>query len=170
MTANQRKVYEAVIAGPRGEIKGPLLAALHRPELADKWQQFGELLRFRTSVPPRHTELAILVTARCCNCPFEWYAHSGPARSAGIEHEYMQSIVDQETPNFTDPLDLAVYIFALELQRKKNVDDGPYQAVLDAYGVVGVVELTAVIGYYTMVAMTLNAHRIPMPADVPAAF
>jgi len=27
----------------------------------------------------------------------------------------------------------------------------------------GVVELTALIGYYTMVSMTLNAHEIPLP-------
>jgi 4-carboxymuconolactone decarboxylase len=170
MTAEQRKVYDAVIAGPRGEIKGPLLAALHRPELADKWQQFGELLRFRTSVPPRHTELAILVTARCCNCPFEWVAHDGPARGAGLEGEYIASMLNQKKPAFSDPLDAAVYDFTLQLQQKKDVNDEIYQEILGAYGAVGVVELTAVIGYYTMVAMTLNAHRIPLPADAQVPF
>jgi 4-carboxymuconolactone decarboxylase len=48
MTPEQRRVYDAVAAGPRGKVQGPLLAALHRPELADKWQQLGELLRYRT--------------------------------------------------------------------------------------------------------------------------
>jgi 4-carboxymuconolactone decarboxylase len=170
MTAEQRQVYDAVIAGPRGEIKGPLLAALHRPELADKWQQFGELLRYRTSVPSRYTELAILVTARSCGCPFEWHAHSGPAHSAGLEDRYISAILHQQNPDFSDPLDVAVYDFASELQRSKHVGDETYQKIWDAFGTVGVVELTAVIGYYTMVAMTLNAHQIPMPAGAQAPF
>jgi 4-carboxymuconolactone decarboxylase len=170
LTAEQRKVYDAVVSGPRGEIKGPLLPALHRPELADKWQQLGELLRFRTTVPSRHTELAILVTARSCNCPFEWLAHDGPARIAGLEDELIRAILECRTPAFHDPVDAAVYEFALQLQQTKKVSDNVYQGVLDAYGVVGIVELTAVIGYYTMVAMTLNAHEMPMPKGAVAPF
>jgi 4-carboxymuconolactone decarboxylase len=170
MTPDQRRVYDAVVSGPRGEIKGPLLAALHRPELADKWQQFGELLRFRTSVRPRHTELAILVTARCCDCQFEWLAHEGPALQAGLDPADLDAIRTLGQPAFADSEDTAVHDFAMQLQKTKMVDDGAYQKVLDIYGTVGVVELTAVIGYYTMVAMTLNTHQFPLPANVAAPF
>ncbi len=55
MSEEQRKVYDDVLRGPRGTMKGPLLAALYSPELADRWQKFGEILRYRTSLPPRHT-------------------------------------------------------------------------------------------------------------------
>ena len=51
MTADQKRIHDAVVSGPRGMLVGPLRAAIHRPELADKWQQFGELLRYRTSLP-----------------------------------------------------------------------------------------------------------------------
>ncbi|MBV8512330.1 MAG: carboxymuconolactone decarboxylase family protein, partial [Xanthobacteraceae bacterium] len=68
LTAEQKRVYDAIVSGPRGALRGPLRAALHNPELADKWQQLGELLRYRTSLPPQLSELAILVTARHCNC------------------------------------------------------------------------------------------------------
>src|SRR4029453_8321694 len=64
MTPEQRRVYDAIVKGPRGTLVGPLRAALHRPELAEKWQQLGELLRYRTSLPPQISEIAILVTAR----------------------------------------------------------------------------------------------------------
>src|SRR3546814_8522453 len=80
MNPAQRAVYEAIVSGPRGGLVGPLRAALHNPELADKWQRFGELLRFRTSLTKRHSELAILVTARVWNCSFEWFQHE-PHRS-----------------------------------------------------------------------------------------
>ena len=66
-----------MVSGPRGELRGPLRAALHRPELADKWQQLGELLRYRTSLPARLNELAILVTARPWHCQLEWHIHEG---------------------------------------------------------------------------------------------
>jgi 4-carboxymuconolactone decarboxylase len=75
MTPDQRRVHDAVVSGPRGELRGPLRAVLHRPELADKWQQLGELLRFRTSLPPQLKELAILVTGRHCHAQLEWHIH-----------------------------------------------------------------------------------------------
>ena len=53
MTDEQKRVYDAVVRGPRGVVVGPLRAALHRPELAERWSQFGEILRYRTSLPPR---------------------------------------------------------------------------------------------------------------------
>ncbi|MGZ3361482.1 MAG: carboxymuconolactone decarboxylase family protein, partial [Xanthobacteraceae bacterium] len=80
MTPEQRRVHDAVVAGPRGELRGPLRAVLHRPELADKFQQLGELLRFRTSLPPQLKELAILVTGRHCHAQLEWHIHEQMAR------------------------------------------------------------------------------------------
>src|SRR5262245_65992512 len=84
MTAEQRRVYDAVASGPRGVVQGPLLAALHRPELAEKWQQLGELLRYRTSLPPELSEVAILVTAQRSRCQLEWHLHEGFAEKAGV--------------------------------------------------------------------------------------
>ena len=84
MTPEQRRVHDAVVSGPRGELRGPLRAALYRPELADKWQQFGELLRYRISLPPMLSELAILVTARHCHAQLEWFIHEQMAAKAGL--------------------------------------------------------------------------------------
>jgi 4-carboxymuconolactone decarboxylase len=163
MTAEQRRVYEAVVSGPRGELRGPLRAALHRPELADKWQQLGEILRYRTSLPPRLSELAILVTARHCNCQLEWYIHEIMAQKAGLEPAIIEDIRSGRWPSDADAEALAIFDYANELNRHKRVDSATYGRVLDRWDVVGVVELTALIGYYTMVAMTLNAHEIPLP-------
>ena len=75
MDQDQRRVYDKIVSGRRGKIQGPLRAALHNAELADRWQALGELLRYQTTLTPRLSELAILVTARACRSPFEWYAH-----------------------------------------------------------------------------------------------
>ena len=84
MTPEQRRVYDSIVTGPRGRLVGPLRAALHRPELAEKWQQFGELLRYRTSLPPMLSELAILVTARHCRSNLEWHIHEQMAIKAEL--------------------------------------------------------------------------------------
>jgi 4-carboxymuconolactone decarboxylase len=170
MTPEQRRVYDAVVSGPRGKLQGPLRAALHRPELADKWQQFGEVLRYRTSLPPRLSELAILVTARHCNCDLEWHIHEQMARQAGLAGSIIDDIRDAKRPASADGETLLTFDYAAELNRSKTVAEETYRRALERFGVVGVVELTALIGYYTMVAMTLNAHEIPLPDGAQAPF
>lgn len=163
MTSEQRRVYDTVVSGPRGVLRGPLLAALHRPELADKWQQFGELLRYRTSLPPRLSELAILVTARHWNCQLEWYLHESVAREAGLSGAIITAIANGRRPETAGPDEFEVHDYCVELHKTRTVGDDTYRPVLERWGTVGVVELTALIGYYTMVAMTLNVHEIPLP-------
>ena len=163
MTPEQRRVYDAVVSGPRGKVEGPLRAALHRPELADKWQQFGAALRYDTSLPPRLSELAILVTARAWDSQFEWYAHEPHALRAGLAPEAVEAIRAGERPKFANPDEAAVYDYVTELQRTHAVSEATYRRALEMFDVIGVVELTALTGYYSMVAMTLNAHEIPLP-------
>ena len=170
MTAEQRCVYDAVASGPRGIVQGPLLAALHRPELADKWQQLGELLRYRTSLPPQLAEIAILVTSQRSRCQLEWHLHEGFAEKAGVPCAVIEDIHAGRRPASAEPQMLAIHDYAAELQEQRTVSEATYQRVLDGWGVVGVVELTALIGYYTMVAMTLNAHEFPLPAGVKPPF
>ena len=169
MSEDQRRVYDAVVSGPRGVVVGPLRAALHRPELADKWQQLGEILRYRTSLPPRLSELAILVTARHWSSQLEWQQHAPAALKGGLAQQIVDAIREGRRPAFANQDEEAVFEFAFELQNAKAVKDKTYQRTLGLIGVQGIVELTALIGYYTMVAMTLVAHEIPLPeGSVPA--
>lgn len=170
MNPEQRAVYEKIISGPRGRIQGPLRAALHSPELADKWQAIGALLRYGTTLPPRLSEIAILVTGRACDSPFEWYAHRAEAEKAGIEQPIIEALLAQAEPPGMSADDAAVYHYAVELNRHNSVSDATYTTALARFGERTVVELTALVGYYTMVAMTLNCHEIPLPEGVAPAF
>lgn len=168
MTADQKRVYEKIVSGPRGRLVGPLRAALHNPELAERWQALGALLRFGTSLPPRVSELAIVVTARRWNSQIEWHIHAEAARAAGISNAVLDAIEARALPPFDTDDDALVYEFARQLQETGQVDPALHARAVKRWAAVGVVELTAVIGYYTMVSMTLNAHEIPMPDDTPA--
>lgn len=165
LTSAQRRVYDAIVVGPRGGVRGPFLAALHSPDLADKWQQLGELLRYRTSLAPRLSELAILVTARRWDCQFEWYAHEPHALSGGLAAATINDIRHGRTPQFVNADEQVVFDYTSELHEHRTVSAQTHGRLVRALGIVGVVELTALIGYYTMVAMTLNAHEILPPHD-----
>lgn len=163
MDAEQRRVYENIISGPRGTLVGPLRAALLNPKLAEIWQQFGALLRFGTSLTPRASELAIIVTARRWNSQIEWYIHAQAAAKAGLPEAVIEQLKNGVTPAFDSAEDADIYEFTRQLQQNGVVDDATYQRVVARWQPAGVVELVAVIGYYTLVSMTLNAHEIPMP-------
>ena len=170
MNPEQRRVYEAIVGGPRGRLVGPLRAALHRPELADKWQQFGELLRYRTALPPKLSELAILVTARHTRSSLEWHIHEQMALKAELPAAIIADIFAQHRPADADDDMLRIYDYAHELTENNTVSDATHKRVTERFGVVAVVELTALVGYYTMVAMTLNAHQIPLPDGATPVF
>jgi 4-carboxymuconolactone decarboxylase len=170
MTSEQRRVYDAIVTGPRGRLVGPLRAALHRPELAQKWQEFGELLRYRTSLPPMLSELAILVTAQHCRCDLEWHIHEQMAVNAELPRPVIDKVRSGSRPALDNADILMVYDFARELNERNTVSESVHARVREHFGVVGVVELTALIGYYTMVAMTLNAHEIPLPEGATPVF
>ena len=163
MTPEQRRVYDEVMAGPRGKFMGPLRAVIHWPELADHWQKLGALLRFGTTFPPRLSELAILVTARAWESQLEWHAHEPIARKAGLAEETIAAIRERRRPSLADADEQAVYDFAAEMHETHTVSEPTYARVRERFGTLGVVQLTALLGYYTMVAMTLNAHDIPIP-------
>lgn len=168
MTSEQREVFDAVINGPRKAFVGPLRAVIHSPELADHWQRLGEYLRYRSVIPRKLNELAIIVTARRWNSELEWVVHAQAARKAGLDEQIIDAILGGSAPAFEDPAEAEIYAFARELQLNGQVSEAIYDAVRKRWDERGVVELTAVIGYYTMVSMTLNAHRIPLPDGLSA--
>lgn len=170
MNDEQRRVYDEIVNGPRGAVVGPLLAVLHRADLAERWSKLGELLRYRTSLPMRLSELAILVTARRWRSALEWHIHAPIAINAGLPPDVVEAIRCNSAPHFDDERDAEIYAFAKELQESTVVSDAVYDAVLKRWAIVGVVELTALIGYYTMVAMTLNAHAFELPNKAPHPF
>ena len=159
----QRKVWDGVVSGPRGEVIGPLRAAIHNAELAARWSALGETLRFSTSLPKRLSELAICVTGRRWSAQVEWFVHARVAAEAGIAPEVLEAIRDGKAPSFADAGEALVSEVARTLQQDGRVPDTIYAAAQESFGTKGVVELTALVGYYTMVSMTLNAHHIPLP-------
>jgi 4-carboxymuconolactone decarboxylase len=163
MTDAQRRVHDAMMSGPRRSPPiGPLAAAMHRPDLAEKWSDLGLVLRFNSSFPPRLREFVILLTGRHWDCQFEWFSHEAEARKAGLSNQSIETLRDGGS-TFRAADEQTIHDYATELLRDHHASDTTYQRILAAHGTAGIVELTALIGYYSMVALTLNAHEIGVP-------
>ena len=163
LTPAQQAVYNKIVSGPRGRVQGPLRVWLTSPELADKAQALGAFCRYGTSLPPRLSELAILVMGAYWQAGFEWYAHAPLAIKAGIPAAAAEAIRVGKTPSLAQEDEQIVYRFAHELVHARRVSQPAYAAAVVAFGEQTVVELVAILGYYGLVSMTLNAFEIPLP-------
>jgi 4-carboxymuconolactone decarboxylase len=163
MTPQQKAVYDEAAGGRRGHAPAPMIAWLQNPELARRAQKLGELLRYETSLPPRLSELAILVVARHWTAHFEWRAHKQEALKAGISPEVVAMIAAHKMPNLETDRERAVYRLATTLLETRAIPDALYQEGVRALSERGVVDLIGILGYYTLVAMTLNTFEIGLP-------
>ena len=164
MKPEQRAVYAQTVAGRRGSVPANVLVWLHSPDLAARAQKLGEFVRYDTKLPPRHSELAILVVARHWSAQYEWAIHAAEATRAGIPESIIDAIRERRPPSFDDPPSRAIFDFTTALVSTGRVPDDLYKAAVHELGVRPLVELVALVGYYTMVALTLNAFQIPAPA------
>jgi 4-carboxymuconolactone decarboxylase len=163
MTAEQQRVHDEIKAGPRGKVVGPLEVWLYSAELADRAQRLGAYVRYNSTLPAELSELAILVTARLWKAAFEWHSHVGPARVAGIPDAVIEAIRLGAEPALEDAKSRAVYAVARELHEARALSDGTYAHAEAELGRQGLVDLIGILGYYTLISMTLKAFDVPTP-------
>ena len=108
-----------------------------------------------------------MVIGRHWSAQVEWWVHAEEASKTGISKDIIEAIKHGEPPPFQKAEDIAVYEFTRQTLLNGKPDDQTYKKIVDLWGAKAVMELSAIIGYYTLVALTLNAHDIPLPDDVP---
>jgi 4-carboxymuconolactone decarboxylase len=133
-------------------------------------QKLGEYVRFKTSVPRRLNEMAILMTARFWSSQYEWFAHEKLALEAGLGPAVIEAIHAGRRPAGMLADETIVYDFCTELRERRRVSDGTFSAAVDLLGEKGVVDLIANMAYYDLVSMVLNVDRYPLPAGAALPF
>ena len=159
LDAEGKQLYDEILAA-RGSIAGPFRVWLHSPEFTRRATRLGEFLRYHTSLPPRLSELVILTTARRQKSEAEWAIHEPLARKAGLPGEVIEALQSDQRPTFTEAAEEAIYDYCEQLHRTHSVDESTLQRLLSLVGNKAAIEITGLCGYYTMVAMTLNAFGI----------
>ncbi|WP_270937972.1 carboxymuconolactone decarboxylase family protein [Falsiroseomonas oryzae] len=167
MDEAQRALAAAIAGGPRGGVRGPFLALLHHPALAQRMQALGEHLRFGTGLPPALVEIAVLVTARRWTCQYEWVAHARIAGKAGVPEAIIEAIAAGRRPDPMSPDEALVHGVACAAHATGELPDPLFAAAEARFGRAGILDLLALCGYYAMVAMVLNTARLPLPDGVP---
>jgi 4-carboxymuconolactone decarboxylase len=174
MNAEQKKLFETIISGPRAQNyggdaanhvlkRGPFNAWMRSPEFGLKIQAVGEQIRFKSSIPKHLNEFAILITAREWTSQYEWYAHHALAMKAGLDPKIAEELAAGKRPSNMKEDEAAVYDFCTQLHRTKKVDDATFKRAKALFGEQGVIDLIGVSGYYTAVSMTLNVAEVPVP-------
>ena len=178
LDADQRKLYDAIRSGPRaklansgaskpGPLGGPFNVWLRSPGIGDCVQRLGEEIRFRSSLPSKLNEMAIMITARFWTSQYEWYAHCKLALDAGLDPALAQEIAEGRRPAKMGDDEAVVYDFSTELHAKHGVTDATHKRAVERFGERGVFDLIAVNGFYGLVSMCLNVDRTPLPEGEP---
>lgn len=163
MTEAQREACAEAVSGLRGRVPAPMIAWIRNPELARRAQRLGELLRYQTTLEPRLSELAILVCARHWTSHYEWTVHKREGLKAGMDPAVVDAIAARRAPRLRDAREQAVHDVAQVLLATGRVPEVLHSSGTAALGEQGMVELVALLGYYSLVALTLNAFEIGLP-------
>lgn len=169
-TPAQARVAAELVAGPRGAVFGPFVPLLRSPDLLSPLQKAGEYLRYRSALEPRLSEFAILVVAKRWEQAVEWSIHAPIAAKCGVAADHIAAVAEGRRPDRM-PDDLAlVHDFLEELLTHRGVSDATYARALALFGERGIVDLSALCGYYSLLAMVMNVARTPLAEGAESPF
>ena len=178
-----RALYDHITGGPRangprafpltdedGRLQGPFNAMLLSPEVGTALQELGAAIRYRSSLPARAREIAILEISVLRRSSFEWFAHARAGKQAGLTDAEIAALHDGATATTLDAAETLVRDLVRTLVRERDLDDDAYAAAAETLGQREFMELIALVGYYDLLALSLRVCRTPLPAGTAPAF
>jgi 4-carboxymuconolactone decarboxylase len=164
MTDAQKKAVEEFRAARNANVSGPFVPLLRSPEVMNRARAMGDYLRYKSVLPPRLSEFAILIAAREWTQAYEWDAHYTLAMKAGLNPDVARALAEGRRPEKMAEDEEIIYSLCTELHRNKSVSDVTYQRAVAKFGEQGVIDAIGIQGYYTFLAMVMNTARTPLAA------
>lgn len=172
---DQRAVYDALADPPGrvgrypdGSLQGPFDAMLRAPRSGAALQAVGAALRYGSVLPERVRELATLQVAAHHRSDFEWYAHAPLAADAGLPAAVLEAVRTGGPVEPDDPAERAAAAVVSQLLQRGDVDDDAWAGAVGTLGAAGAVELTTLVGYYSLLALQMRVLRVPVPDGAAA--
>ena len=162
LTTEQQKVHDQ-IKRVRGQVRGPFAVWLRNPELGEATLKLQDMFAARVKLDRRLVQLMILVAARFANAQYAWFIHEPHALQHGIAQDIVDAIRERRTPNFSKEDERLVYDITLELNTTHALSAATFKRGIELFDEQRIVELVSGVGFYSMVAMTLNAFDISVP-------
>jgi 4-carboxymuconolactone decarboxylase len=158
VAAKDQPIVDSIVAS-RGALQGPFTMFLHSPELAGRLAHLGAYVRFEGSLDMRVRVLAAMTVARELEAVYVWGAQAGGARRLGVPETTIAAIRENHSRGVPAE-DAQIIDFTRQLMRKHRVDEATAKALIGRFGNDGFIQLTGAIGYYSMLAMTVNACEL----------
>lgn len=156
--ASDHATVDAIVRS-RGAVQGPFTMFLHCPELAGRLAHLGAFVRFEGSLDMRVRVLAAMTVARELDAVYVWGAQTGGARRLGVPETTITAIREKHSRGLP-PEDAEIVEFTRRLLREHRLDDASVKSLRQRFGDDGFIQLTGAIGYYSMLAMTVNACEL----------
>ena len=158
VAAKDHAIFDSIVAS-RGAVQGPFTMFLHSPELAGRVAHLGAYVRFEGSLDMRVRVLAAMTVAREFEAVYVWGAQTGGARRQGVPEETITAIRENHLRG-VPPEDAEIIEFTRQLLRRHRVDEASFKKLQTRFGNDGLIQLTGAIGYYSLLAMTVNACEL----------
>jgi 4-carboxymuconolactone decarboxylase len=164
-TAAQKQAATDFEAARKVPVFGPFEPLMYSPQVMSQARAMGDYLRYKSAIGNTLTELTILITAREWAQDYEWSVHYPIALKAGIRQEVADAIGVGRRPATMSADEAIVYDYASELLKDKRISDATFERAKSRFGSRGVVDMTGIVGYYTFLAMQLNAAQYQPPKN-----
>ena len=152
-----------------GGLVGPFNAFVHAPKIGRRLASLGGLLRFRTTIERRLSEVAICTVGAHWHSEFEFWAHAPMALEYGVSSGVIDALREGRPPEFARDDERIVHAVTSQLLTNRRVDDATFAEGEHVLGETGMVELGALVGYYCLISMVLNLFDVPLaPGEQPA--
>jgi 4-carboxymuconolactone decarboxylase len=152
-----------------GGLVGPFNAFLHAPKIGKRLTSLGGLLRFRTTIERRLSEVAICTVGAHWHSEFEFWAHAPMALESGVSSGVIDALREGRPPEFVRDDERVVHAVTSQLLTNRRVDDPTFAEGQQVLGETGMVELGGLVGYYCLISMVLNLFEVPLaPGERPA--
>lgn len=182
-TMDQRAMFDAITTGkratgegpgafitPEGGMRGPFNPLLYVPQMGNVVQRLGESIRYEGALTDRQREIAILASAARWRADYEWWAHARIARKCGVSDAIIEALRQRRQPVFEDATEAIVHDVARSALDHGSVPDLLYRRAVQALGNERLVEIVVLVGYYTLISLTLNVFEVPLPAGEASPF
>jgi 4-carboxymuconolactone decarboxylase len=161
MSADEVANREMLVAGPRGGVSGPYKIWVRNGPLVRALVDLDTHLNSIRSLSALDREIAILVCAEHWDAAYVARAHAPRAVECGLPAHVVAAVLAGQLPAFSDPRQELVYNLTRELYAGGVLSDAMFERAIGVFGHDGLSDLIAFLGYYTAVALTLNAYAVP---------
>ncbi len=165
-----RALAEQIVKVSSIGLGGPYNPLLRSPEMGQHMFDLLAYLRWKTTVPHRLNEFAILIVGREWRSQVEWFAHVPIALKAGLSQSVIDDLKANRRPASMQADEAVVYDFVSELRAQHRVSDATFARAKTLLGEQGVVDLTVVAGTYVTVAMLIAMAEETVPAGKELPF